>query len=188
MRRKKVIEQAYEDRRDGDLFYGTKETPDIQCDSREPQVYSKVISRLRFVPYDGTNETWLLNYASHSESMLDKNSLISADIVHYIRTKITQDTGARVCYTVGAIGGLIRLRRLDEDNIKSTAIGGQTIAQTAMEIENDRKLSPKINFIRQEFYVTAENTALVLSTWSNIVKIEKFFDGKGALISHISLK
>jgi hypothetical protein len=170
---KKAVEDAYADRREGSLYLGSKDTPDIQRDSRPPEVFSKTLTMLRFVPNDGSREIYFLNYASHSESLLGKNSLVSADFPAYMRKEILEKTGAETIYFVSAIGGLIRLKELDEDNIKSTEIAGQILAETAMSIENEVKLEPKISFIRQEFYAEAQNFALLLMAKAGIIKADK---------------
>ena len=80
---KQVVLDAYNDRRDGDLYYGKKEAEAIQRDSRLPEVYSKDVHRFRFVPKDGSREIWIINFASHTESLLGKTPMsarISQDI------------------------------------------------------------------------------------------------------------
>ena len=67
---KQVVIDAYNDRREGDLYYGKKEAEEIQRDSRLPEVYSKDVTRFRFVPKDGSREVWMINFASHTESLL----------------------------------------------------------------------------------------------------------------------
>ncbi|NLP48848.1 MAG: hypothetical protein GX345_07920 [Clostridiales bacterium] len=171
---KKAVEDAYADRREGSLYLGSKDTPDIQRDSRPPEVFSKALTRLRFVPNDGSREIYFLNYASHSESLLGKNSLVSADFPAYMRQEILEKTGAETIYFVSAIGGLIRLKELDEDNIKSTKIAGEVLAETAMSIQDEVKLEPKISFIRQEFYAQAQNFALLLMAKVGIIKADKY--------------
>ena len=171
---KSVVMSAYDDRRDGSLYYGAKEAPEIQRDSRPPQVFSKTLTRLRFVPNDGSREIYMLNFASHSESLLGKNSLVSADFPCYIRREIFEKSGAETIYFVGAIGGLIRLKELDPDNIKSTQIAGRLLAETAMSIEEERRLSPVINILKQEFYVPAENLLMLAAVKIGIMKAKKY--------------
>jgi hypothetical protein len=171
---KNVVIAAYDDRRDGSLYYGDKEAPEIQRDSRPPQVYSKMLTRLRFVPNDGSREIYILNFASHSESLLGDNSLVSADFPCYIRREILEKCGAETIYFVGAIGGLIRLKELDPDNIKSTLIAGKALADTAMSIDNERRLSPVINILRQEFYIPVENVVMLAAVKIGIMKAEKY--------------
>lgn len=165
-----VVLRAYENRRDGSLFYGKKESEDIQRDSRLPHVFCKDLTRLRFVPNDKSREIWFLNYASHTESMLGHNSLVSGDFATYMRNAIYRDANADSIYFVGAIGGLIRLKELDPDNIKSTIIGGESLARTACAIEDERKLEPVINILRQEYLSPTDNYLLATLCDFGLVK------------------
>lgn len=182
---KRVIREAYDDRRDGSLYYGKKESEEIQRDSRLPHVYSKDLTRLRFVPNDGTREVWMLNYASHTESMLG-NDVLSADFACYMRRGILEQAGAESIYFIGAIGGLIRLKELDPDFIESTKIGGKSLADTAVAIEDEKKLEPKISMIRQEYYSPVDNFLLAFIGKVGILKKSWYGTGEGAL--NLSIK
>ena len=170
---KKAVEDAYEDRREGTLYLGSHDAPDILRDSRPPIVFSETLTRLRFVPNDGSREIYFINFASHSESMLGKNSLVSADFPHFLREEIRNEKGAETIYFVGAIGGLIRMKELDEDNVKSTKIAGRKLAEAAFSINNEIKLSPKISMIKQEFYAEAQNFALLSAAKFGILNAKK---------------
>lgn len=193
-----AVKRAYEARRDGDLFYGKKETPPIQRDSRLPHVFCKDLTRLRFVPRDGSREVWMLNYASHTESLLGHNSMASADFAHYMREDITRMAGVDSIYFVGAIGGLIRLKELEkeeidsilysdhsdidaikEDHIRSTWIGGRALAETAVAIEDERKLEPVINLLRQEYYADADNHVLATILSMGMIRNKPLATGSG---------
>ncbi len=165
----RVVEGAYANRKDGDLYYGKKETPEIQRDSRLPHVFCKDLTRLRFVPRDGSQEVWMLNYASHTENMLG-DDIVSADFACYMRRDILEMAGAESIYFVGAIGGLIRLKELDKDHIESTKIGGRALAETAVAIEDERKLSPVVNMLRQPYYSPLGNYLLATLASLKILK------------------
>lgn len=176
-----VVLRAYGSRREGSLYYGKKESEDIQRDSRLPHVYCKDLTRLRFVPNDGSREIWLLNYASHTESMLGDNSLVSGDFATYMRNDIYKNAGADSIYFVGALGGLIRLKELDPDNIKSTILGGKSLARTACAIEDERKLEPIINILKQDYYSPVDNYLLATLCDFGIVKNQKCATKDGEL-------
>ncbi len=179
---KKAVELAYEDRRDGEIFWGAKDVPDTwQRDSRLPEVKSTLMTRLRFVPKEGGREVYILNFASHSESLQGKNTKVSADFPCYLRREIMEKTGAEVAYFVGAIGGLLSMHPMDEDNEKSTMITGQKLAGIALSIDNEKKLEPKINFIRQEFYVEAENYVLIAAAKTHIIPAVPYDIGRGKI-------
>ncbi len=173
--------EAYETRSQGDLYLGTIEVPDMQEDIRTPIVYSKTLTRLRFIPDEGKNEIWLLNFASHSESLQGCNHLVSADFPCYLREKIKKETGADVLYTVGAIGGMISMD-IPEENIlrdehrliESTRNIGYKLADYAISIANDKKLEPLVNYARKEFYADVENPVLTIACDIGLLSADKF--------------
>ncbi len=179
---RQAVLAAYADRRNGQLYLGRKDDENnLQRDSRLPWCFSKTMTRIRFVPDDGGREIYILNFASHSESLLGRNSLISADFPCYIRREIKEKTGADTIYFVGAIGGLIRLIEYCEDNVQSTITEGKLLAQTAMSITDEVRLEPMLNIIRQEFYCEAENIVLLLGAKFGIINAKVYYDSRGSL-------
>lgn len=159
-----AVAAAYADRRDGSLYYGTVEVPDMQEDIRLPIVYSKTLTRFRFVPDDGSREIYMLNFASHSESLGGGNSHISADFPGYMRDEIRKRTGAETIYFVGAIGGMISMELPnDKASPETTKKIGRKLAGYAMAIDNERKLEPVINLARREFVLPVDNTVLLMA-------------------------
>lgn len=173
--------KAYEDRREGSLYYGSIEVPDMQEDIRLPEVYSKALTRLRFVPNDGTREIFWLNFASHSESLQGCNSLVSADFPCYLRERIRQTEGVETLYGVGAIGGMISMKidneqllRKENRLLESTRSIGRRLGEYALSITDEKKLTPKINFIRQEYMCQADNPVLALACRAGILKADRY--------------
>lgn len=193
----KAVKEAYASRKPGRLYLGKTEVPDMQEDIRTPIVYSKTLTRLRFEPDDGKQQVYIINFASHSESLQGCNSRISADFPHYLREKIRQDTGAETLYCVGAIGGMISMDIPNEQEIRdnggdfaeSTANIGRKLADYALSIKDETELKPKIGCIRQDFYVKAENTLLLIAAKAGILEADEYRlpDGSGfAMKSEIS--
>lgn len=178
----KAVKQAYTQRKRGSLYLGKIEVPDMQEDIRTPIVYSKTLTRLRFVPEDGSNEVYIINFASHSESLQGCNELVSADFPHYLREKIREKTGAETLYCVGAIGGMISMDIPNEQEIRnngsdfsqSTKEIGEKLADYALSISEETLLKAKIGFIRQEVYFKAENTILLLAAKIGILKAREY--------------
>lgn len=167
---KTAIEQAYADRREGSLYLGYGRADEgMQRDDRLPQVFSDKLTRIRFVPNDGSREIYFVNFASHSESLEGKNSLVSADFPAYIAEEIMAQKGAETIYFVGAIGGLVRMWPMDEDNVISTKKTGKRLGEIVCAITEETKLEPKISFAKREFYIEADNTVLISA--SKILKI-----------------
>ncbi len=178
---KKAAFEAFETRKNGDLYLGTIEVPNMQEDIRTPVVYSKTLTRFRFVPDNGENEIWILNFASHSESLQGCNHLVSADFPCYLREKIKNITNADTLYTVGAIGGMISMDIPDEDAlrkehrlIESTRNIGYKLADYAISISNDIKLLPMVNFATKDFYVDADNSVLTIACDIGLLSADKY--------------
>lgn len=178
----KSVEKAYASRRNGKIFKGTVEVPDMQEDIRLPEVYSKTLTRLRFVPEDGGKEVWFVNFASHSESLQGCNSRVSADFPCYFRRRIREETGAETFYCVGCIGGMISMAIPDEKEIRengsdfaeNTEKIGRRLAGYAMSIDNETELKPRMSFIRREFFFEADNTVLMLAAVAKIMQVDKY--------------
>lgn len=185
----KAVKEAYNNRKLGRLYMGKVEVPDMQEDIRTPLVYSKTLTRLRFEPDDGSQQIYVINFASHSESLQGCNERVSADFPHYLREKIRQETGAETLYCVGAIGGMISMDIPNEQEIRdngsdfaeSTANIGRKLADYALSIKEETELKPKIGCIRQEFYVKAENTLLLIAAKAGILEADEYRmpDGSG---------
>ncbi len=145
---KAAVKAAYNDRRDGALYYGETNASSMtytgddgntyhfnQYDQREPYIADGRLIRFRFVPDNGSSEIYILNYSAHPEMMylrggedqmynvdpvgsVKANSLLSADYVGWLHEKIKTDAGADSILFQGAIGGLIELR-CAEFNVQS---------------------------------------------------------------------
>lgn len=194
---KKAALAAYADRRNGKLMLGSVEVPDMQEDIRLPEVYSKTLTRLRFIPEDGSREIYFINFASHSESLQGCNSLVSADFPCYLREKIRKETGAETIYAVGAVGGMISMRienekllRKEHRLLESTRNIGYKLADYALSVTEETELKPRMSFIRQEFYCPVENPVLTIACQIGILNAERYAmpgeKGVGALKTEIS--
>lgn len=190
----KCVEEAYASKQDGHLFKGTVEVEGMQEDIRLPEVYSKTLTRLRFVPDEGGRETWIINFASHSESLQGCNSRVSADFPGYMREKIFEEANANTLYCVGCIGGMISMDIPNEKEIRdaggdfaeNTRMIGRKLADFALSIKDETELKPRISFIRRECYFEADNTVLMVAAKAGIIKAKEYHARNASL--HHALK
>ncbi len=176
-----AVRNAYKNRTRGSLYFGKAESETLQYDTRMPSVYSDELTRLRFVPLNNGTEVWILNFAAHAESLLRGNSLISADFPHYLRERIKEKTGAESIFFNGAIGGLIKTVNRLQDTTISVRQDGEELADIAIAITGEEKLSPRIGYIRQEFYVPIDNPVMAVCAEVGIIKHSKVASGEGKL-------
>lgn len=194
-----AAKEAYAARKRGRLRLGKVRVPDMQEDIRTPTVYSDTLTRLRFTPNDGSRETYIINFAAHSESLQGCNELVSADFPCYLRRRIERETGAQTLYCVGAVGGMISMKIENEREIReqggdfsaSTAAIGGKLAGYALSIkpEDEELLPARIGCLRQEVYFKAENTVLLLAAKAGLLAAKPYKLPKGggfALKSEIS--
>lgn len=157
---KAVAVEAYDNRKKGDLFVGTTHVPDAQYDKRPPVVLHDTLTRIRFVPDDGSKETWLLNYAAHPNTLGGSNTLCSADYPYFLRQTIYKEKDVNVLYGIGAIGAVDPGFPDIEDRWKRVELQGETLGKAALSIDNDEKMKPEITVLQQPFYFYADNAVL----------------------------
>ena len=159
---KEVCLEAYDNRKKGDLYIGTTHVPDAQYDKRPPVVLHDTLTRIRFVPDDGSKETWLLNYAAHPNTLGGSNTLCSADYPYFLRQTIYKEKDVNVLFGIGAIGAVDPGYPDIEDRWKRTELQGETLGKAALSIDNDEKMKPEITVVQQPFYFPVGNYVLTL--------------------------
>ncbi len=164
-----AIISAYEARKDGTLYLGTAESEGLLTDTRTPIDYDATITRLRFDPSDGSDDTYIVNFACHAECLGARTTVVSADFPAYMEKEITAQTGsANVVFLNGAIGGLITCEKLD-DVLRNFELGleyvkefGKDVGEVVMSIDNETVIAPAINIRTEAVEIKCDNTALLL--------------------------
>lgn len=159
---KKVAIEAWQNRTVGNLYMGDISVPEAIEDHREPIFCNDKLTRLRFVPADGSAETWFLNFGAHPNTMGGDNTLISADYPCYMRRRINETKKVNVLFAVGAIAAVDIAPSVAEDRTERTERGGQILADAAWKIDNDEQLASEITVLCQPYYAPADNCLLAL--------------------------
>ncbi len=175
-----VCREAYESRKPGKLFCGTVHVPEAQYDKREPVILHDVLTRLRFVPDDSSQETWFLNFAAHPNTLGGANHDCSADYPYYLRTAINREQPVNVLFGVGAIGA-VDPGMFCEDKPERTRLQGEALAAAALSIDNDRELAPEITVLAQKYYSPVDNGLLAMLGAFKIMSTQRYPDDKGDL-------
>lgn len=158
---KEICIEAYENRKTGDLYLGTTHVPEAQNDRRPPFVLHDTLTRFRFVPDDGSKETWLLNFAAHPNTLGGGNTLCSADYPYFLRQAIYAEKDVNILFGIGAIGAVDPGAFDDEeDRWVRTEKQGKALATGALRIDNDEKMPAEITVLQQPFYYHADNGVL----------------------------
>lgn len=177
---KEVAEEAYANRKEGKLFVGTVHVPDAQYDKREPVVLHDVLTRIRFVPDDGSTETWFINFAAHPNTLGGDNHDVSADYPYWLRKTINDTKKTNVLFGVGAIGAVDPGMYCD-DKPQRTRLEGEALAKAALSIDNDKEMKPEIEILRQQYYAPVDNGLLALMATIKVCSSQRYACDRGDL-------
>ncbi len=191
----KAIIDAYNARKDGSLYFGTAETEGLLTDTRTPVDYDATITRIRFDPADGSNDTYIVNMACHAECLGARTTVVSADFPAYMEKEMLEQTGgANVVFINGAIGGLITCEKLD-DVLRNFELGleyvkefGEDVGEVVMSINNEIALEPAINVKTEATEIKCDNTALLLVRFLGVLNndVAKDKDRNISIITEVS--
>ena len=176
----KVAKEAHENRKPGELYIGTVNVPEAQFDKREPVVLHDVLTRIRFVPDDGTNETWFLNFAAHPNTLGGSNLKVSADYPYYLRKTIHEQKNVNILFGIGAIGA-VDPGNFCEDKWERTRLQGECLGNAALAINNDKKLDCEISVLRQPYYCPVDNGVLAFLAMLKVMSSKRYPFKKGDL-------
>ncbi len=172
---RQAVLDAYADARQGALTVGSTEVEGLQRDSRNPQIFDETLTRLRFVPEDGSRELYIVHFSAHPEALGSGNSLISADFPCYMGQRITERTGAEFLYFTGAIGGLISTHAQEDEGgeklpaLESTKKTGRVLGDAACDIRQERVLPARLDAATRELLVPLENPVLMLAAFLGVI-------------------
>ncbi len=191
----KAIIGAYNARKDGNLYLGTTETDELLIDTRTPDDYDATLTRIRFDPADGSDDTYIVNLACHAECLGARTTVVSADFPAYMEKEIVEQTGgANVVFINGAIGGLITCEKLDEV-LRNFELGleyvkefGKDVGEVVMSINDEIALEPAINVKTEAIEIKCDNIALLLVRILGVLNndVAKDKDNNISIISEVS--
>ena len=175
-----VAREAYKNRTAGKLYIGTVSVPEAQFCKREPDAMHDVLTRTRFVPNDGSTETWFLNYEAHPNTLGGGNRECSADYPYWLRKTINDEKKTNVLYGVGAIGA-VDPGDFCEDKPERTRIEGETLGKAALGIDNDKEMPVEITVLQQKYYSPVDNGLLALMATIKACSSQRYPCDKGDL-------
>ncbi len=153
--------EAYEDRTEGALYFGSAETEGLLYDSRRPIEFDRAVCQLRFEPVDTSEDgIRLISYSAHAESLRGDNTMLSRDFPGALADIIKEKSGDDVMYLPGAIGGLIMTRELvspfdAEENMRLTA---QLLSEEVLSIDDETALTANLAVSNMKIKLPLDNT------------------------------
>ena len=162
------IKQAVNSMTTGKMYYSEIEAGEFIHDKREPMVYDTKVHRFRFVPDNGTKETWLCNMAIHCVGNGAAGTAITGDYPYYVEQEVNK-AGANSIQIQGAELAITTSHssldipegtpRLESLKIYGTALGKHIVESDAAETE----VAPLLNYIMKEYTVPVTNQILAFA-------------------------
>lgn len=162
------VKQAVNSMTTGKMYYSEIEAGDLIRDKREPIVFDTKIHRFRFVPDNGTKETWLCNMAIHAVGNGAGTTEITGDYPYYIEQQVNA-AGANFIQIQGAELAISSKHdsldipegtsRLDSLKIYGTALGKLIVESKEAETE----VAPLLNYKMSEYFVPVTNQILAFA-------------------------
>ena len=162
------IKQAVNSMTTGKMYYSEIEAGEFIHDKREPMVYDTKVHRFRFVPDNGTKETWLCNMAIHCVGNGAAGTAITGDYPYYVEQEVNK-AGANYIQIQGAELAITTSHssldipegtpRLESLKIYGTALGKHIVESDAAETE----VAPLLNYRMKEYTVPVTNQILAFA-------------------------
>lgn len=159
------VKEAVNSMTTGKMYYSEIEAGEYIRDKREPMVFDSKIHRFRFVPDNGTKETWLCNMAIHPVGNGAAGTEITGDYPYYIEQEVNK-AGANFIQIQGAelaISSKHDSLNLPEGTprLESLKIYGTTLGKLIVESnEAETEVAPLLNYRMKEYYVPVTNQIL----------------------------
>lgn len=162
------VKDAVNSMKTGRIYYSEIEAGDFIRDKREPKVYDTKIHRFRFVPTDGSTETWICNMAIHCVGNGAAGTVVTGDYPYYIEQEVNaadanyiQLQGAELAISSNTSNLEIPegTARLDSLKIYGTALGQHIVNSNETETE----VAPLLNYKMSEYYVPVTNQILAFA-------------------------
>lgn len=177
----------------GALYFGSIDASEYIGDKRQPYINDPNFNRLRFVPENGTRETWIVTSSIHCVGNGAAGTVVTGDYPYYAE-KVINDYGADVMFILGAEECNNQQRnestvtdyRADASRIEEMKGYGDSIGKTITDINNDKEIAPLLNIRYREIYLPVDNAILLFAAkvgaFENIVRK---IDGKWKVMTEI---
>lgn len=171
------MKRAVKNMKPGQLSYGAADISELIYDKRDPQAFDPNINRLRFVPDDGTTETWVLEAGIHCTMLGAGPDELTADYPFYLERAIkTSEYGANVVFVQGAELAIttdcdsLNLPE-DIDGVDRMIAYGEAVAERVMAIDeaDEIVLDPVLNIKMQEVRLDVTNEILTLAAREDVL-------------------
>ena len=164
-----AVKTAVETMEEGKMYYSTADIEDLLREKRDPYVVDGDLHRFRFVPADGSKETWIVDSPSHCVGNGAAGTEVTGDYPYYMEQIINKKENANFMMVLGAelaISSDYKPLNLPENyesiegiNAYATELVRRLVEESTEEVE----VAPLLNFKMAQYYVPVTNQILLFA-------------------------
>lgn len=180
----KTTKEAVESMTPGVLYYGTADFSEYITDKRDPQVLETNFDRFRFVPLNGSRETWFTTSAIHCVGNGAGGTEITGDYPYYMEQVIDEKYNANFLMMMSAELGTSQDKsslELPEDATtpERLAAYGEVLADrfASISIADETVVAPLLNIKHETAFYTITNQILIFAGKMGLVTNTCVIDG-----------
>ncbi len=170
----KTVKDAVDSMTEGKLYYGSVDASEYIRDKRDPQVIDPNINRFRFVPEDGSKETWLVNAGIHCVGLGAGGTTVSGDYPYYMEKYINENGKANFIMIQGAELAISSeygdnlvvdenlVKEYDEGYARMAAYGAK-LGELTCSIKDSFEIEPILNYATKTYTCPVDNSILQLA-------------------------
>ena len=167
-----AVKEAFNSMKKGKLLYKTFDDLKYSRDKRKPEVLVKDITKIHFIPDDGSAETVAALMAAHPTALDSKVGELSADYIYYIEEEVKK-AGSNFIFFQGPQLAIAVDRGIVPEGAQGRGFQeyGRTIGKYLLSItaEQEEKVLPILNIRSKEVFVPAGNMILLTVLKAGIV-------------------
>ena len=179
--------EAVKDMKEGSMYYGSTDVSEFIRDKRDPQVFDPMLHRLRFVPNDGSDETWIVEGGIHCVGLGAGGTVVTGDYPYYME-KYINSLNANFIYIEGAELALTakgdnveptdeELALHEDEGYGRLAALGRTFGEKLAAIEDETEVEPILNIAHKVMFVKITNAIFKFAAKFGLLTNEVVRDG-----------
>jgi len=155
-------------------FATTLQPPETAFNTRNAKLIDKEIGILHAVDEQGEAIGTLLNWACHPTALWQDNTLITSDLVGYLRDTVERETGGMTLFTNGALGGVAAVyeggpKTFEEARRIGSAVGRQVLK--ALGDSSQKYTHPNIRVVSAPISFPSDNEKFKHAVMSGIIPV-----------------
>ena len=181
-----TVKAAVASMKQGKLYYSTVDASPYVRDKRPAYILDTDMNLFRFVPEDGSRQTWFTTYSAHCVGNGAGGTEVTGDYPYYMEKVINEKADANFMLFLGAEQGTSQVKdtipgieQAEQEPLGGVRLYGKTLAELliAKAEENAVEVAPLLNIAYKEVLFSISNPILTFAGKMGLVTNKVVRDG-----------